>query len=194
MKFIFPILLFSVAIGCKNKTTTPNQTNRKAEIKEDRSDNKTDVFCSVPSSPPNNTEALYAEDVSQNTMAEKAFCEMAESKATKGSIRSFAAKIVFENDTINDAFIQIIIKKRILLVDGLRPQLQQELKTLEKETREFNQAFLKTIIMNYRRSVTAYESGLSKLNDVELKRDALNMLVIKKSHLEDAQHLLSQID
>jgi predicted outer membrane protein len=153
-----------------------------------------DTYGSLPYSPTDKTEVLYTEAVSQNTMAEKAFCKLAAEKAVGENIKSFAAKIAFENDTINDPVIQVIINKRILVTDGLRPKLQKELATLEKAASGFDKAFLTIIIRNYQRSITTYESNLPKLDDVELKRDALSMLAFKKEHLAEAQHLLNEIN
>jgi predicted outer membrane protein len=187
-------LFLTIATGCKDKVATQDNATVNDTVKEANSNNGRDIYCSIPPSPTNNTEALYAEEVSQNTMAEKAFCNLAAGKAENRDVKSFASKIAFENDKVNDPFIQITIKKRILVLDGLWPKLEQDLKTLEKESTAFDEVFLKTMIRNYQRSVSTYEGYLSKLDDVEFKRDALNLLAIKKGHLAEARHLLDQVD
>jgi len=193
MRTILPILILLslLSTGChrgasQNKTAVSNDNKTLATTK---------VRWGVTGGHDiDSASVLFAVVVCPNIMFEKAICTLAENRSPHAGMRLFAERRIVDGDTINDPFIQEIIKKGILVIEELEPEQQTELDALTTCTQNFDHTFLKMLIRHYQRSLTFYESISPTLNDVEFKRYAVHECVVKQDQLEQAQRLLNQIE
>ena len=142
----------------------------------------------------NRVDAKFAVDVADGGLAEVELGKLAQHKATNPQIKEFGAMMVSDHSASNDKMKNIAKDKGITLPQVLgdyQQKLENELRS--KSGKDFDRAYVTTMIKDHKEDIKTFEVALKELRDTDLRTFAGNTLPILKKHLSAIQKIDSEM-
>ena len=118
-------------------------------------------------------------------MAEVELGKMAVQKAQNADVKAFAQKMVEDHSKAGDELKQLAAQKNVVLPPDFLPESKQLMEKLSKSNgAEFDKEYVKAMVENHKKDVTAFENASKTAGDADVKEFAAKTLPTLKTHLE----------
>ena len=118
-------------------------------------------------------------------MAEVELGKLAAGKAENAEVKAFAQKMVEDHSKAGEELKQLAAQKKVSLPPDLMPAHKQLMEKLSKLSgAEFDKEYVKAMVADHNKDVTAFESASKTAGDTDLKAFATKTLPTLKMHLE----------
>ena len=118
-------------------------------------------------------------------MAEVELGKLAAGKAENAEVKAFAQKMVEDHSKAGEDLKQLAAQKKVSLPPDLMPAHTQLMEKLSKLSgAEFDKEYVKAMVADHNKDVTAFESASKTAGDADLKAFATKTLPTLKMHLE----------
>lgn len=132
----------------------------------------------------------FANEAANGGMAEVALGQLAQKKATDPKVKEFAAMMVSDHTKANEELKALASSKDISLPtvpSEDKQQVEEKLGALSGA--EFDQAYIKQMVEDHKKTVALFETASTSVNDSEIKSFIDKTLPTLKTHLEHSEKL-----
>lgn len=175
------IVLATVWMACNN---SGNENVDKADsINKARSENASDTMGTV-----DEKSSSFLVRVANAGMSEVELTKLAESKAATPEIKQFANMLWNDHTQLNAQVKQLAGDRKITLPDSTSAdhrKLMDDMKA--KSGKNFDKAFIETLIKNHNNSIDLFEKAVNEVNDSGVRTFADNTLPKLRMHRDSAR-------
>ena len=150
------------------------------------------VFGDQPEGPV--SPEAFLKKVAQGQQAEIALGQLASKKATDPQVKQFGAHMIEDHQKTSQEVQRLASREGIQLPTEMsekHKQKQQQFSQLSGK--EFDRAYMMYMLRNHMIDVTEFEQRAPAIKDPEVQEWAAGTLPILKQHLEQAQHIATDM-
>jgi putative membrane protein len=137
------------------------------------------------------SDAGFMKQAAQNGAAEIEASQLAQQKAQRPDVKTFAATMVTDHTQVADELKQLAASKKVKLPDGPSMKQKAELKLISTgDDAKFDERYSKSFgVKAHEDTIKLFEDAAAKASDADVKAFAQKTLPALKHHLEMARAL-----
>jgi len=188
-------LLFLVAAGCKNDSSTDSvkQAEKENNANTDslqKEKSVTDSSTAVPSK----ADAAFLVKAYSGGMMEIQLGKLAMSHAAHQEVKEFGALMVQDHGMGGDTLRSLALGKRIVLPDSVSNDQKKERDNLtKKHGLEFDRSYISLMVKDHKDDIDEFEKAAKNANDPDIRAFAQRNLAMLQQHLDSAQRLNKRV-
>ncbi len=174
---------FSVAAACGPRPAGDDDTaSSQAIVKTDPATPPTDRGDQVVTG----GDLGFLNDAAPGGMAEIALGRLAVERTANPEVKRFAERVIADHAKAGEELEQLAQRKQVTLPADVNPQHKEALAQLSQlEGAAFDRAYVKAMVANHVKDVTAFESVAKGAVDADVKAFAVKTLPTLRVHLEE---------
>lgn len=191
MKHLIVIMLIAGVMACKN------QSNRDSvKIAKESNKDKADTGSNMPMNKDMSTATMAVEKADADFSVEAANGNMiavqlgglAETKAVKDRVKSFASMLITDHKKISEDLQKIAASKNITLPQELSNEAKKDINRLSKRNGlDFDRSYINMMVADHKKDVNKFEKAARDCKDPDLKNFIEQTLPLLRKHLDSAK-------
>ena len=130
-------------------------------------------------------DLAFMNDVAPGGLAEVELGRLALRQATSKEVKQFAERMIADHSKAGEELKQLAQQKKVMLPQEVNPTHQEIMGKLSKlKGAEFDREYVKAMIEDHEKDVTAFESVTKGAVDADVKAYAMKTLPTLKEHLQ----------
>jgi putative membrane protein len=139
--------------------------------------------------------SAFAVNATESGIMEVETGRIALQKTANPDVKEFAQRMIDEHSTTNEKLKSIAAKKNIVLPVYINQENQNKIKALqEKSGNDFDKAYIDLMVDTHKNDMDQFKKASEQLEDVDLKKFAINNLHTLASHLDMARRIQDKIN
>lgn len=186
LSFVAIVCLSVFAFQACNDGSTDaiKSANESNEVKEDSAEHTNNPAIA----PVDEADSKFAVEAASGGMMEVQLGELAQQKASSQRVKDFGAMMVRDHSKVNDELKSLGGMKNITLPPAPGEDHMDHIKKLSDKTgREFDKAYIKTMIDDHKEDIDAFEKAANNAKDADIKAFATKVLPTLRTHLDSAK-------
>ncbi len=131
-------------------------------------------------------DLAFMNDAAPGGMAEVALGRLALKQAASPEVKQFAEQVIADHSKAGEELKQLAQQKQVMLPQAVNPTHQEAMDKLSRLSgATFDRAYVKAMVENHMKDVTAFESVAKGAVDADVKAFAVKTLPTLRVHLEE---------
>lgn len=134
-------------------------------------------------------------DAAMGNMAEVELGHLAVKQGASKDVKQFGQHMIDDHSKANDELKQLAQQKKVMPPPGVSPEQKQTMEKLTKlKGAEFDRAYVKDMVEDHVKDVTAFEAVSKNATDADVKAFAAKTLPVLRQHLQMIQGIAAKMD
>jgi putative membrane protein len=140
-------------------------------------------------------DSMFVMEAASGGMMEVEAGNMAQQKASRQSVKDFAAMMVRDHSQANTELKNFASGRNIMLTDSMMPKHRTHITAMQKMTgKAFDNHYMSMMVKDHKEDVSKFEKMANSATNPDLKNWAAKTLPVLKTHLDSAQAISKRKD
>jgi putative membrane protein len=162
MKHLIGIIFIAGLFACKNNQSDPDSVKIAKEANRDKADSSTNMNTDTVAAnmAVERADADFSVEAANGNMIAIQLGGLAQTKAVKERIKSFASMLITDHTKISEDLHQIAASKNITLPQELSGEAKKDINRLsKKESAEFDRTYINMMVADHKKEVDKFEKA-----------------------------------
>ena len=184
-------ILAIIGSACANESSNTGTANSEPLVKTASAKPPSDKGDAVVTG----GDLAFMNDAAPGGMAEVELGKLAVKQAASNDVKQFAQKMIDDHSKAGEDLKALAAQKKVTLSPELLPAHKQLMEKLSKLSgAEFDKEYVKAMVENHEKDVTAFENAAKTAGDADVKAFATKTLPTLKMHLEMSKSLAGKMN
>ena len=192
MRLLICIMLITSVMACKNNQSDPDSVKIAKEANKDKADTGSNIpmykDTVAATMAVEKADADFSVEAANGNMIEVQLGGLAQTKAVKDRVKSFASMMINDHTKISEDLQKIATSKNITLPQELSSEAKKDINRLsKKEGLNFDRAYINMMVADHKKDVAKFEKAARDCKDPDLKNFIEQTLPVLRKHLDSAK-------
>jgi putative membrane protein len=195
------LVAFVMVVGMSGAllSACANQPDETANNSPAKAENANMAAAKPPSDKGDNVvtggDLAFMGDAAMGNMAEVELGHLAVKQGDSKDVKQFGQHMVDDHSKANEELKQLAQQKKVMPPPDVSPEQKQAMEKLTKlQGAEFDRAYVKDMVEDHVKDVTAFEAVSKNATDADVKAFATKTLPVLRQHLQMIQGIAAKMD